>query len=71
MEMAICPNHFSTLRARSMHDVACEFARAAVGSKDAQKQLLLRISSAHATHDVARATSCISTARTESKLDKT
>ena len=39
--MAICPIivHFSTWRARSMHDVACEFARAAVRSKDAQKQL--------------------------------
>ena len=32
--------------------------------------LLLRISSAHAIHDVARATSCISSARTESKLHK-
>ena len=31
--------HFSTWRARSMHDVACEFARAAVRSEDAQKQL--------------------------------
>ena len=30
---------FSTWRARSMHDVACEFARAVVRSKDAQKQL--------------------------------
>ena len=30
--MAICPIivHFSTKRARSMYDVACEFARAAV-----------------------------------------
>ena len=39
--MAICPIivHFSTWRARSMHDVASEFARAAVCSKDAQKQL--------------------------------
>ena len=39
--MAICPIivHFSTWRARSMHDVACDFARAAVRSKDAQKQL--------------------------------
>ena len=39
--LAICPIivHFSTWRARSMHDVACEFARAAVRSKDAQKQL--------------------------------
>ena len=39
--MAICPIivHFSTWRARSMHDVACKFARAAVRSKDAQKQL--------------------------------
>ena len=39
--MAICPIivHFSTSRARSMHDVACEFARASVRSKDAQKQL--------------------------------
>ena len=39
--MAICPIivHFSTWRVRSMHDVACEFARAAVCSKDAQKQL--------------------------------
>ena len=39
--MAICPIivHFSTWCARSMHDVACEFARAAVRSKDAQKQL--------------------------------
>ena len=39
--MAICPNivHFRTWHARSMHDVACEFARAAVRSKDAQKQL--------------------------------
>ena len=37
----ICPIivHFSTWRARSMHDVACEFARAVVRSKDAQKQL--------------------------------
>ena len=31
--------HFSTWHARSMHDVACEFARAVVRSKDAQKQL--------------------------------
>ena len=39
--MAISPiiAHFSTWRARSMHDVACEFARAAVRSNDAQKQL--------------------------------
>ena len=39
--MANCPIivHFSTWRARSMHDVACEFARAVVRSKDAQKQL--------------------------------
>ena len=39
--MAICPIivQFSTWRARSMHDVACEFVRAAVRSKDAQKQL--------------------------------
>ena len=39
--MAICAIivHFSTWRARSMHDVACEFARAVVRSKDAQKQL--------------------------------
>ena len=39
--MAICPIivHFSTWRARSMHDVACEFARTVVRSKDAQKQL--------------------------------
>ena len=39
--MAICPIivHFSTWRARSMHDVACQFARTAVRSKDAQKQL--------------------------------
>ena len=39
--MAIYPIivHFSTWRARSMHDVACEFARAVVRSKDAQKQL--------------------------------
>ena len=39
--MAICPIivHFSTWCARSMHDVACEFARAVVRSKDAQKQL--------------------------------
>ena len=39
--MAICPIivQFSTWHARSMHDVACEFARAAVRSKDAQKQL--------------------------------
>ena len=39
--MAICPIivHFSTWCARSMHNVACEFARAAVRSKDAQKQL--------------------------------
>ena len=39
--MAICPIivYFSTWRARSMHDVACEFARAVVRSKDAQKQL--------------------------------
>ena len=38
--MAICPIivHFSTSRARSMHDVACKFARA-MRSKDAQKQL--------------------------------
>ena len=40
--MAICPIivHFSTWRARSMHDVGCEFARAVVRSKDAQKQLV-------------------------------
>ena len=40
--MAICPIivHFSTWRARSMHDVACEFARLAVRSKDALKQLV-------------------------------
>ena len=33
--MTICPIivHFSTWRARSMDDVACEFARATVGSK--------------------------------------
>ena len=39
--MAICPIivRFSTWRARSMHDVACEFAHAVVRSKDAQKQL--------------------------------
>ena len=39
--MAICPIivHFSTWRAHSMHGVACEFARAAVRTKDAQKQL--------------------------------
>ena len=39
--MAICLIivHFSTWRARSMHDVACEFAGAVVRSKDAQKQL--------------------------------
>ena len=39
--MAICPIivQFSTWRARSMHDVACEFALAVVRSKDAQKQL--------------------------------
>ena len=39
--MAICPIivHFSDWRARSMYDAACEFARAAVRSKDAQKQL--------------------------------
>ena len=39
--MAICPIivRFSAWRARSMHDVACEFARAVVRSKDAQKQL--------------------------------
>ena len=39
--MAICPiiDQFSTWRARSMHDVACEFGRAVVRSKDAQKQL--------------------------------
>ena len=38
--MAICPIivHFKTWRVRSMHDVACEFARVAVRSKDAQKQ---------------------------------
>ena len=41
MAMAICPIivHFSTWRARSMHDVACDFARTVVRSKDAQKQL--------------------------------
>ena len=39
--MAIYPItvHFNTWCARSMHDVSCEFARAAVRSKDAQKQL--------------------------------
>ena len=38
---AICPIivQFSTWRSRLMHDVACEFARADVRSKDAQKQL--------------------------------
>ena len=34
-----CSEVNSTWRARSMHDVECEFARAAVRSKDAQKQL--------------------------------
>ena len=34
------------------------------------RPLLLRISGAHAIHDVARAASCISSARTESKLNK-
>ena len=39
--MAICPiiAHFSTWRARSMHDVSFEFARAAVRSKDAHPLL--------------------------------
>ena len=39
--MAICPIivHSSNWRARSVLDVACEFARAVVRSKDAQKQL--------------------------------
>ena len=39
--MAIYPIivRLSTWRARSMHDVADGFARAAVRSKDAQKQL--------------------------------
>ena len=39
--MAICPIivHFSAWRARPMLDVAREFARAIVRSKDAQKQL--------------------------------
>ena len=39
--MTIRPSivRFSIWRARSMHDVACEFARAAVRSEDAQKQL--------------------------------
>ena len=39
--MVICPIivHFSTWRVCSMHDVACEFARVVVRSKDAQKQL--------------------------------
>ena len=31
--------HFSTWRARAIHDVACEFTCAVVRSKDAQKQL--------------------------------
>ena len=41
--MAIFPIivHFSTWRARSMYDVACEFARAAVRSKDALKQWII------------------------------
>ena len=40
--MAICPIivYFSTWRARSMHDVAFEFVRAVMRSKDAQKQLV-------------------------------
>ena len=40
--MAIYPIivQFNTGRARSMHDVACEFARAVLRSKDAQKQLV-------------------------------
>ena len=39
--MAICPIivQFSTWRAHSMHEVACEFVRAVVRSKDVQKQL--------------------------------
>ena len=39
--MAICPIivHFSTWRTLSMHDVACIFACAAVGSNYVQKQL--------------------------------
>ena len=41
MAIILCPIivHFSTWRAHSMHDMACEFARAAVRGKDAQKQL--------------------------------
>ena len=38
--------------------------------KDGSPPLLLHISRAHAIHDVARATSCISSARTGSKLNK-
>ena len=38
--------------------------------KGRSRPLLQRISRAHAIHDVARATSCISSARTESKLNK-
>ena len=46
--MAICPIIclFCDLARALVHDVACEFAC----SKDAQKQLLLRISCAHAIH---------------------
>ena len=54
--MAICPFivHFSTWRARSMHDVACEFARAAVHSKDAQKKLARPSLSSHMSQVKAR-----------------
>ena len=41
-----------------------------VTSLGRSRPLLLRISSSHAIHGVARATSCISSARTESKLNK-
>ena len=38
--MAICSLFNLVLGARSMHDMACEFARAAVRSKDVQKELV-------------------------------
>ena len=54
--MAICPIiiQFSTWRALSMHDVACEFARVAVRSKDAQKQLARTSLNKGATSRLAR-----------------
>ena len=65
MAMAICPIivHFNTRHARSMHDVACEFARAAVRSKDVRANCFCASLLRTAARANSHATSCIERAR--------